>query len=99
MLMNTGNKIVLSNHGLITTVAFKFGKDAPVFALEVNFIITIIVVVVIIIHFDLHQGSVAIAGAAIQWLRDNLKMINSSEEICLNRFLINRSILRRASQR
>ncbi|KAJ3013002.1 hypothetical protein HKX48_005977 [Thoreauomyces humboldtii] len=61
MLFNTGPKAVISTHGLLTTVAFKLGKDvAPVYALE---------------------GSVAIAGAAIKWLRDNLGMIKEASEI------------------
>uniref|UniRef100_A0AAF6ZAY1 glycerol kinase n=1 Tax=Bos taurus TaxID=9913 RepID=A0AAF6ZAY1_BOVIN len=52
---------VFSEHGLLTTVAYKLGRDKPVYyALE---------------------GSVAIAGAVIRWLRDNLGIIKSSEEI------------------
>ena len=35
MLMNTGTVPVFSKHGLVTTVAFKFGSEKPVFALEV----------------------------------------------------------------
>ena len=54
-------QVVLSTHGLLTTVAYQLGKDQPVcYALE---------------------GSVAIAGAAVRWLRDNLGIIKSSEEI------------------
>lgn len=61
MLMNTGNKVVESNHGLLSTVAFKLGPNAqPFYALE---------------------GSIAIAGRAVQWLRDNLGLIKSSSEI------------------
>jgi glycerol kinase len=53
MLMNTGNKMVQSQFGLITTIAW--GIDNTItYALE---------------------GSVFIAGAAIQWLRDGLKII------------------------
>uniref|UniRef100_G3QV55 glycerol kinase n=1 Tax=Gorilla gorilla gorilla TaxID=9595 RepID=G3QV55_GORGO len=52
---------VFSDHGLLTTVAYKLGRDKPVYyALE---------------------GSVAIAGAVIRWLRDNLGIIKTSEEI------------------
>lgn len=36
MLYNTGNDIVYSTHGLITTVAYKFGNEKPVYALEVG---------------------------------------------------------------
>ncbi|KAM7155982.1 glycerol kinase-like isoform 1-T1 [Molossus nigricans] len=61
LLCNTGHKCVFSEHGLLTTVAYKLGRDKPVcYALE---------------------GSVAIAGALIRWLRDNLGIINSSEEV------------------
>lgn len=61
LLCNTGPKCVFSDHGLLTTVAYKLGRDKPVYyALE---------------------GSVAIAGAVTRWLRDNLGIIKSSEEI------------------
>jgi glycerol kinase len=35
-LYNTGNDIVYSKNGLITTVAYKFGNEKPVYALEVE---------------------------------------------------------------
>ncbi|MGB9679265.1 MAG: glycerol kinase GlpK [Thermoanaerobacteraceae bacterium] len=58
MLMNTGEKAVPSNNGLLTTIAW--GIDEKVeYALE---------------------GSIFIAGAAIQWLRDELRIINNSAE-------------------
>ncbi|XP_075401032.1 glycerol kinase 2 [Tenrec ecaudatus] len=61
LLCNTGRKCVFSEHGLLTTVAYKLGKDKPViYALE---------------------GSVAIAGAVIRWLKDNLGILKSPEEI------------------
>jgi len=61
LLYNTGPEAVMSNHGLLTTVAYKFGKSTPAtYALE---------------------GSVAIAGAAVQWLRDNIGIISESREI------------------
>nr|XP_002764338.2 glycerol kinase-like [Callithrix jacchus] len=61
LLCNTGRTCVFSDHGLLTTVAYKLGRDKPVYyALE---------------------GSVAIAGAVIRWLRDNLGIIKTSEEI------------------
>jgi glycerol kinase len=41
-------------------VAYKFGKDAPVYALE---------------------GSVAVAGAAIEWLKNNLQIIKEPSEV------------------
>jgi len=60
LLMNTGVKPISSGAGLITTVAYQFGK-APV-------------------HYAL-EGSIAIAGALVQWLRDNLGIIASSSEV------------------
>ncbi|XP_035882393.1 glycerol kinase-like [Phyllostomus discolor] len=61
LLCNTGHKCVFSDHGLLTTVAYKLGRDKPVcYALE---------------------GSVAIAGALVSWLKNNLGIINRSHEI------------------
>jgi glycerol kinase len=60
MLMNTGEKAVLSNFGLLTTVAYKFGARPACYALE---------------------GSIAITGALVQWLRDNLGLIEKSSDI------------------
>ena len=60
MLMNTGEAIVPSKQGLLTTVAYKLGESPAVYALE---------------------GSIAIAGALVQWLRDNLGIINTSAEV------------------
>lgn len=58
MLMNTGEKPVFSNNGLVTTIAW--GLDGKVnYALE---------------------GSIFVAGAAIQWLRDEMKLIDSAED-------------------
>ncbi len=59
MLLNTGTEIVHSQNGLLTTVCYKIGDEAPVYALE---------------------GSIAMAGATIQWLRDNLQLINNAAE-------------------
>lgn len=60
LLMNTGEKKVESRHGLLSTVAYRFGNEPAVYALE---------------------GSIAITGALVQWVRDNLGMIQRSEEI------------------
>jgi len=60
LLMNTGKKLVQSNYGLLTTVAYKFGRQPTRYALE---------------------GSIAITGALVQWLRDNLKIIEKSSDI------------------
>lgn len=58
MLMNTGDKAVRSQHGLLTTIAW--GIDGRVeYALE---------------------GSIFVAGSAIQWLRDGLGLVSSAQE-------------------
>ena len=58
MLMNTGEKPVFSDNGMLTTIAW--GLDGKInYALE---------------------GSVYVAGAAIQWLRDELKLIDGSPD-------------------
>ncbi|MBY0147039.1 glycerol kinase GlpK [Neobacillus niacini] len=57
MLMNTGEKAVRSEHGLLTTIAW--GLDGKVeYALE---------------------GSIFVAGSAIQWLRDGLRMLQDAK--------------------
>jgi glycerol kinase len=60
MLLNTGERIVPSRSGLLTTLAYKLGDAPAAYALE---------------------GSIAIAGALVQWLRDNLGLIAQSDEI------------------
>ncbi|KAI9470798.1 MAG: glycerol kinase [Benjaminiella poitrasii] len=61
MLFNTGEDMVESTHGLITTVAFKLGdNEKATYALE---------------------GSMAVAGSSLRWLRDNLRLIDSMEEV------------------
>jgi glycerol kinase len=60
LLMNTGEKPVPSQHGLLTTVAYQLGNEPVHYALE---------------------GSVAITGALVQWLRDNLGIIKNSPDI------------------
>ena len=59
-LVNTGEEIVRSKNGLLTTVCFKFGNEKARYALE---------------------GSVAVTGSAIQWLRDQLQIISSAAEV------------------
>lgn len=59
MLMNIGDKPVLSKNNLITTIAWKIGNKVQ-YAFE---------------------GSIFIAGAVVQWLRDELKIISSAAEI------------------
>ena len=60
MLINTGEEIVPSKNGLLTTVCYKIGDNAPIYALE---------------------GSIAVTGSLIQWLRDNLKMFDSAPQV------------------
>jgi glycerol kinase len=60
MLLNTGTEPVPSRHGLLTTVCYQLGSQAPVYALE---------------------GSIAVTGSLVQWLRDNLGLICSAAEI------------------
>ncbi len=63
LLMNTGNKAVRSNNGLLTTIAAST-QDETQYALE---------------------GSVFVAGAAVQWLRDEMRMVRTAaqtEEYC-----------------
>lgn len=58
MLMNTGEKLVKSKNGLLTTIAW--GLDGKIsYALE---------------------GSIFVAGAVVQWLRDELQLVKSAEE-------------------
>jgi glycerol kinase len=64
LLLNTGEKIVRSGNGLLTTVCYQFasGDEAPakpVYALE---------------------GSIAVTGSAVQWLRDQLGIISGAAE-------------------
>ena len=58
--MNTGEEIVHSKNGLLTTVCYKLGDAKPVYALE---------------------GSIAVTGSLIQWLRDNLGIIKTAPEV------------------
>ncbi|MEO6134914.1 MAG: glycerol kinase GlpK [Ginsengibacter sp.] len=59
MLMNIGDKPLISKNNLITTIAWKIG-DQVQYAFE---------------------GSIFIAGAVVQWLRDELKIISDASEI------------------
>ena len=60
MLLNTGEEIVPSQHGLLTTVCYRLGDAPPVYALE---------------------GSIAVTGSLVQWLRDNLGIIRDASEV------------------
>lgn len=59
MVMNIGDKPIVSKNNLLTTVAWKIG-DQTTYALE---------------------GSIFIAGAVVQWLRDGLGVIEKSDDI------------------
>jgi glycerol kinase len=59
LLLNTGTEPVHSKNGLLTTVCYRFGDEAPVYALE---------------------GSIAVTGSAVQWLRDQLGIISGAAQ-------------------
>ncbi len=59
MLMNIGEKPIVSENNLLTTIAWKINGKTQ-YALE---------------------GSIFIAGAVVQWLRDSLMIIKKSEEV------------------
>ena len=60
LIVNTGVEPVMSRNGLLTTVAYQLGENAPVYALE---------------------GSIAVTGSLVQWLRDNLGIISDATEV------------------
>ncbi|EUA86800.1 carbohydrate kinase, FGGY family [Mycobacterium ulcerans str. Harvey] len=59
LLLNTGETIVRSSNGLLTTLCYQFGDAKPVYALE---------------------GSIAVTGSAVQWLRDQLGIISGASQ-------------------
>ena len=59
MLLNTGEELVRSKAGLLTTVCYQFAGSKPVYALE---------------------GSIAVTGSAVQWLRDQLGIISGASQ-------------------
>ncbi|MGZ3404298.1 MAG: glycerol kinase GlpK [Phenylobacterium sp.] len=60
LLVNTGQKLVHSKNGLLTTVGYKIGGEPAVYALE---------------------GSIAVTGSLVQWVRDNLGLIEKASDI------------------
>ena len=60
LIFNTGEDIVISKNGLLTTVGYKIGAAKPIYALE---------------------GSIAVTGSLIQWLRDNLGFFEKASEV------------------
>ncbi len=59
LLLNTGEELVRSENGLLTTVCYQFGDAKPIYALE---------------------GSIAVTGSAVQWLRDQVGLISDASE-------------------
>jgi glycerol kinase len=60
LIFNTGEQIVHSKNGLLTTVGYRLGDGPTHYALE---------------------GSIAVTGSLVQWLRDNLGLIKNSADI------------------
>jgi glycerol kinase len=60
VVLNTGDRVVRSEHGLLSTVAFAFEPGRATYALE---------------------GSIFVTGAAVQWLRDGLGVIERSSDV------------------
>ncbi|RLP75930.1 glycerol kinase [Mycetocola tolaasinivorans] len=60
LIFNTGEDIIHSDNGLLTTIGYKIGDQPTHYALE---------------------GSIAVTGSLIQWLRDNLGLISSAAEV------------------
>jgi len=60
VVLNTGDQVVRSEHGLLSTVAFAFEPGRATYALE---------------------GSIFVTGAAVQWLRDGLGIIEHSSDV------------------
>ncbi|MDF2492661.1 MAG: glpK [Microbacterium sp.] len=60
LLVGTGERIVRSPHGLITTVGYRIGDEPAQYAVE---------------------GSIAVTGSLVQWLRDNLGLLRESNEV------------------
>jgi glycerol kinase len=60
VVLNTGDHIVRSEHGLLSTIAFAFEPGGATYALE---------------------GSIFVTGAAVQWLRDGIGIIERSSDV------------------
>jgi glycerol kinase len=60
LIFNTGEEIVPSRNGLLTTLGYKLGDQKAHYALE---------------------GSIAVTGSLIHWLRDNLGIVGSASEV------------------
>lgn len=60
LIFNTGEEIIHSKNGLLTTLGYQLGDNKPHYALE---------------------GSIAVTGSLVQWLRDNIGLIKTAAEI------------------
>lgn len=60
LIVNTGEEVVQSTNGLLTTVAYRLGDGPTHYALE---------------------GSIAVTGSLVQWLRDNLGIIGDARQV------------------
>lgn len=60
LLYNTGDKPVLTDNGLLTTIAYQLPDQRPAYALE---------------------GSVAVCGSVIKWLKNNMGLIETSDQV------------------
>lgn len=60
LIVGTGEQLVRSRNGLLTTLGYRLGDAPPHYALE---------------------GSIAVTGSLIQWLRDNLGIIRDASEV------------------
>lgn len=67
LLYNTGTQKLISNHGALTTIGFWFPNLSDEADMNKP-------------HFAL-EGSVAVAGAVVQWLRDNLRLFPKAEDV------------------
>jgi glycerol kinase len=66
MLMHTGNKVVPSAHGLLSTTAAQLGRAVDARDVDRQYAL---------------EGSVFVGGAVVQWLRDELKFFEASADI------------------
>lgn len=100
--MNTGNVPVQSRNGLLTTVCYKLGQQAAVYALEVRLFSSEVFrlllwllsygcsyyslcIETVFLPYFCTQGSVAVAGEGVRWLRDNMGIIKHSAEVGIHR--------------
>jgi len=60
LIVNTGEELVASSHGLISTVAYQVSGEKPRYALE---------------------GSIAVTGSLVQWLRDSVGLLDSAAQV------------------